>query len=295
MRSYLFVPGDAPAKMDKALATAADALILDLEDAVSPAGKEAGRQAVRSFLDRAMGEADRPRLFVRINALDTPLHAEDLRLVMEARPDGIVLPKAEGGASLVRLSLLLDEAEAKHGWEPGSTSILPIATETALGVLAMPSLPGASERLHGVTWGGEDLAADLGAETNRNEGIYTGPYQHARTMTLLTASAARVDAIDAVYTTFRDEAGLRTECEIARCDGFQGKLAIHPGQVTIINEVFSPSQAAVADAREVIEAMAGAASGIATLRGRMLDKPHLRQAERVLARASSARRPVRTG
>ena len=286
LRSLLFVPGDSQRKLDRALSSGADALILDLEDAVAMTGKEAARRATAEWLAGTRLEASRPTIFVRVNGLRTGLTAADLAAVLPNRPDGIVLPKAEGAREIQELAAMLEAQEVEAGWPSASTAILPIATETARGLLAIGSIPGSTGRLTAVTWGGEDLAADLGAESNRDEtGGYADPYRYARTMTLVAAAASEVDAIDSVFTDFRDREGLRQECLAARRDGFAGKLAIHPDQVPVINDAFTPPPEALSAAREIVEALAAAGGGVATLRGRMLDRPHLRMAERTLARA----------
>ncbi|MDP4021034.1 CoA ester lyase [Methylobacterium sp. NEAU 140] len=291
MRSLLFVPGDSRSKLDKALGSGADALIVDLEDSVSSGSKEAARSISAAFLAEAAMRDVRPLLFVRVNDLATGLTDEDLEAVMRSAPDGIVLPKAVGGRDIRDLAGRLDRAEARNGIAPGRTRILPIATETARGVLAIGTIPDASPRLCGVTWGGEDLSADIGAEANRDgAGRYTDPYRHARLMTLLTAAAAEVDAVDAVFTAFRDADGLAGECRAARRDGFVAKMAIHPGQVPVINAAFGASPEALQEAREIVALFAAdPQAGVLGLNGRMIDRPHLRRAQRLLARNATAR------
>lgn len=284
MRSLLFVPGDAPGKIAKALGSGADALILDLEDSVAPGAKAAARAAVREALEAP--RAGGPKLLVRVNGLDTGLADADLDGVMPGRPDGIMLPKAVGGESVAHLAAKIAVREAEHDLADGGTAILVIATENAAGVFAARTLPRASHRLRGIAWGGEDLAADLGAETNRTEtGAYADPYRLARTMTLLAAAAAEVDAIDTVFTAFRDLDGLAAECRAARRDGFAAKMAIHPAQVPVINEAFTPTPEAIAHARAIVAAFAENPNlGVIGIAGAMIDRPHLRQAERLLAR-----------
>jgi citrate lyase subunit beta/citryl-CoA lyase len=286
MRSLLFVPGDAPHKLAKALDSGADALIVDLEDSVAASGKPAARRHAAAFLEKVGSTAVRPLLFVRVNALGTGLADDDLAAVMPARPHGIVLPKAVMSADIRALDAQLHRLEAACGIAAGTTRVLPIATETARAVLALTSLSGGHPRLCGITWGAEDLSADLGAETNRDEtGDWTGPYRLARDLTLLAAAAAETDAIDTVHLAYRDLAALERECRAARGDGFVAKLAIHPAQVSIINAAFSPSEAALAEARAVVAAFTGApGAGVIGQAGAMLDLPHLRRAERLLAR-----------
>lgn len=287
MRSLLFVPGDSPKKLEKGLNSGADVLLVDLEDSVALDAKEEARRVTAAFLSEQSRSAERPRLFVRVNGLTTGLIDADLDGVMRSAPDGIVLPKAIGGADVAHLGAKLAVREAEFGLDDGATRILAIATENAAGVFALGTFAGASHRLMGLTWGGEDLSADLGAETNRREdGAYTDPYRLARSLTLLGAAAASVDAIDSVFTNFRDQAGLESECRAARRDGFVAKMAIHPAQVPVINEAFTPSAEAIGRARAVIEAFrANPGAGVVGVEGEMLDRPHLIRAERLLRRA----------
>ncbi|MGP9821341.1 HpcH/HpaI aldolase/citrate lyase family protein [Salinarimonas sp. NSM] len=286
MRSYLFVPGDSEKKLDKALGAGADALIVDLEDSVAPGEKARGRAVAAAFLARAAVVPGRPRLLVRVNALDTDLIGADLDAVMPAVPDGIVLPKASGGQDVAHLAALIAVREAEYGLPDGGTVIYAIATETARAIFGLGTYGGASHRLRGLAWGGEDLSADLGAETNRDEtGAWTEPYRIARTMMLFGAAAAEVDAIDTVHTAFRDLDGLAAECRSARRDGFVGKLAIHPAQVPVINEAFTPAPAEIACARAIVAAFdADPGAGVVAIDGEMIDMPHLKRARRVLAR-----------
>lgn len=287
MRSLLFVPGDSPRKLEKAMLSEADALIIDLEDSVALSEKEYAREVTSQFLIHARAETKRPRLFVRVNAIASGLMSADLKGVMGGVPDGIVLPKAIGQQSVRGLELELETYEAQIGIPVGSTSILAIATENALGVFALGTFDCSSKgRLAGLAWGGEDLSADLGAESNRGgNGMYTEPYRLARTLTLLGAAAAQVGAIDAVFTSFQDLEGLSNECRIARRDGFVAKMAIHPSQVPVINEAFTPSQASLAYAKTVVDLFAkNPEAGVLSLNGEMLDYPHLQRAKRILQR-----------
>ncbi|HLM40605.1 MAG TPA: CoA ester lyase [Microvirga sp.] len=290
MRSLLFVPGDSRKKLDKALASGADVLLIDLEDSVDMAAKEEARRVTSAFVAEHRAEAQRPRLYVRVNGLTTGLADADLDGVMPAAPDGIVLPKTVGGADVAHLGAKLAVREAEYGLDDGATRILAIATENAAGVFALGTFAGASHRLMGLTWGGEDLSADLGAEANRDEGgAYTDPYRLARSLTLMGAAAAGVDAVDSVFTNFRDMGGLEAECRQARRDGFVAKMVIHPAQVPVINRAFTPSAEAVARAQAVIEAFrAHPGAGVVGVNGEMLDRPHLLRAERLLRRAGTA-------
>ena len=291
MRSLLFVPADSPRKLANALTSGADALIVDLEDSVAAGAKAAARAAARDFLVAAAKAPDGPRLFVRINALDSGLADADLDAVMATAPEAIVLPKAMAGADVQHLGVKLAVREAENGLADGATRILVIATETAASIFAMSTYAGASRRLLGLAWDAEDLAADLGAQASRlDDGTYTPPCLFARTLALFGAAAASVEAIDAIYPKFDDIARLRVECEAARRDGFTAKMAIHPQQVPVINESFTPSPEAIARAREIVAAFAAdPAAGVIGLGGEMLDRPHLKRAERMLARAASVK------
>jgi citrate lyase subunit beta/citryl-CoA lyase len=296
VRSLLFVPGDSARKLEKGLGSGADALLVDLEDSVALSAKQAAREATAAFLATARNEANRPRLFVRVNGLTTGLVDADLEAVMASGPHGIMLPKTVGRIDVSHLGAKLAVREAEYGLDDGATRIIAIATENARGVFALGTLAGASHRLTGVAWGGEDLAADVGAETNRGvNGAYTDPYRLARSLTLFAAAAAEVDAIDSVYTNFRDTDGLAAECREAARDGFVAKMAIHPAQVPVINEAFTPSGEALAHAREIVEAFQkNPGAGVVGIGGRMIDRPHLKQAERLLARADAIAAPDRT-
>jgi citrate lyase subunit beta / citryl-CoA lyase len=233
----------------------------------------------------------RPRLLVRINGFATGLADADLDRVAPARPDAIMLPKAEGGADVVRADAKLSAREAIADLPDGCIKIVAIATETATALFLAGTYCGASARLEALTWGAEDLSAELGAEANRDgDGRFLDPYRLARALCLAGAAAARVQAIDTVTVDFRNAAALRRETEEARRDGFTGKMAIHPAQVPIINEVFTPSAAAVAQARAVVAAFeANPGKGTVGIDGVMYDRPHLERARQVLARAQAAR------
>jgi len=288
MRSLLFVPGDSVRKLEKSLASQADALLIDLEDSVSIEAKDEAREITAGFLQENIAGGERPRLYVRVNGLSTGLLEADLDRIMPAAPDGIVLPKTVGGADVAALAARLSTHEA--GSTRAATRILAIATENAAGVFALGTFAGCSDRLMGLAWGGEDLSADLGAASNRTDsGAYADPYRLARTLTLLGAASAGVAAIDAVYTNFRDMQGLEAECREARRDGFVGKMAIHPAQVPIINAAFAPTPEEIARARAVVAAFAdNPGAGVVGIDGEMLDRPHLLRAERLLDRAGRA-------
>nr|PZN86893.1 MAG: CoA ester lyase [Pseudomonadota bacterium] len=290
MRSLLFVPGDSDRKIAKAMSSGADALILDLEDSVALDRKEEARAMTRDFIASAKGQEKRPRLYVRINALTTDFWSADLEGVMPAGPDGIILPKPRSGEDVHRLSLALDHAEERAGLKQGSTRIVAIATEVPICVLNMASFVGSSSRLEGLTWGAEDLSAEVGSTATREpNGALTSPYRLARDLCLFTAVSAGVQPIDTVFIDFRDLDGLRAEAAAAARDGFTGKLAIHPDQVPIINAAFTPSQREIDHARDIVAMFAASpGAGVISLNGRMYDRPHLTRAERVLARAGLA-------
>jgi len=277
MRSLLFVPGDRPDRMEKALGAGADALILDLEDAVAPAAKAEARRAVASFL----GTNPSAALWVRINPLDGAEADRDLQAILLAHPHGIVLPKAEGGASVNLLAQKLTERGN------AATRILAIATETPAAIFQLGTYGGA-KRLAGLTWGAEDLPAAIGASTSREEdGGFTAPYEIARALCLFGAAAAGVPPIETVYPAYRDLDGLADYAARARRDGFAGMMAIHPAQVPVINTAFTPSAAEIAHAQAVVAAFrTNPGAGALSLDGRMIDRPHLVQAQRVLASAA---------
>ncbi|MDH7640118.1 HpcH/HpaI aldolase/citrate lyase family protein [Sphingomonas oryzagri] len=278
LRSLLFVPGDRLERMEKALGLGADALILDLEDAVAADARPKAREMVADFLaattDRAV------KLFVRVNPLDSQDIALDLRAIAPGKPDGIVFPKAEGAASIEALG---NRMAARELFVP----ILPIASETPAAVFQLGNYGPVAHRLCGLTWGAEDLPAAIGAATSREEdGSYTAPYEIARALTLFGAHAAGVPAIETVFPAFRDLDGLARYAGRAARDGFTGMMAIHPAQIAPINAAFTPSEQAVAHARAVVAAFAAnPGAGALQLDGRMIDAPHLKQARRTLALA----------
>lgn len=285
-RSLLFVPGDSDRKLAKAAASGADVLILDLEDSVAPEQKASARQRVCEYL-RAY-PTDRPaQLWVRINPIDTSLALEDLAAVVAARPDGLMQPKTRGVQDVHQLSQHLEKIELEAGLTAGAIGILPVATETPQAIFTLGDYARAGARLRGLTWGAEDLSAAVGASANKDiDGRWTSPYQIARALTLFAAAAASVPCIDTLFADFRNEAGLRSSCAEARRDGFGGKLAIHPDQVAVINECFLPTAAELAHAERVV-GLFRTHPGVAALSldGAMIDIPHLRQAESILARA----------
>jgi citrate lyase subunit beta/citryl-CoA lyase len=286
MRSLLFVPADSAKKLDKAMTSGADALIVDLEDSITVDRKARGRNSAAAFLKDALAAKPRPFILVRVNGLQTDLTDADLDAIVPAKPDAVMLPKAEGGASVVHTGAKLAVREATSGLPDGSVKILPIATETAAALFLAGTFAGSSSRLMGLTWGAEDLSAELGAEANRGaDGHFLDPYRLARVLCLAGAAAAQVPAIDTVYVDFRDEKGFRRECKEACRDGFTGKMAIHPAQVPIINELFTPTAAQVEEAEAVVAAFAAnPGAGTIGIDGRMYDRPHLARARALLAR-----------
>ena len=291
MRSFLFTPADNAKKLDKAMASGADAVIVDLEDSIALEGKAQARNSAAAFLREAVAKKPRPYLLVRVNGLQTGLTDADLDAIAPARPDAIMLPKAEGGASVIHADAKLAVREAMHGMPDGHIKIVALATETAAALFLAGTFAGASGRLIGLTWGAEDLSAELGAQANRDaQGRFLDAYRLARVLCLAGAASAQVPAIDTVYVDFRDSDGFRCECEEACRDGFLGKMAIHPAQVPIINEVFTPSADALARARSIVEAFAAApGAGVVGIGGLMYDRPHLVRAQQLLARASTAK------
>ena len=290
LRSWLFVPGDSDKKLGKVDGCGADAVILDLEDSVAAARKAEARTTVAAFLrDRPHGDRA-SQLWVRVNPFDSGLTLGDLVAVVGAAPDGIMLPKCGGPDDLVTLSHYLDALEQQAGVAPGSIEIVPVATETAAAAFTLGDYAAAKlDRLLGLTWGAEDLSAALGATTNLDPaGGWTETYSLVRALTLLGAKAAGVQAIDTLYVDFRHEAGLRATSRAARSEGFTGRLAIHPGQVAAINESFLPSPEELDHARRIVAAFAAAPdAGTVGLDGKMIDLPHLKQAQAVLALAAA--------
>jgi citrate lyase subunit beta / citryl-CoA lyase len=286
MRSLLFVPANGGPKLDKAVASGADAVIIDLEDSIAPERKDTARAAALAFLKRASAASERPRLLVRINGLDTGMTDADLDAIVAGTPDAVVLPKAEGAASVVHLDAKLTAREAIAGVSEGHIKILAQAVETAAGLFSAGTFRGASARLIGLTWGSEDLSAELGAAANRNaDGALTEPYRLARSLCLYAAAAANLPAIETVFVDFRNSEGLRRDTEAARRDGFTGRLAIHPAQVPIINDVFTPTSAEIEKAKAVVAAFAAQpGAGAVGIEGKMYDRPHLVRARALLAR-----------
>jgi citrate lyase subunit beta/citryl-CoA lyase len=284
MRSMLFVPGDRPERFAKAEASGADAVILDLEDAVTPERRPLARTEIALWLEKA---ERRVPTWVRINPVATEDALADLAAVFGGRPDGIVLPKARHGDDVRRADHWLEALEVRCGFGRGSTGLLPLITESAGALLNAASFASLPARVAGLTWGAEDLAADIGASGNRTaDGEYELTYAMARSFCLLASAAGGVPAVDTIDTEFRDVVAVERRARASRRQGFAAKLAIHPAQIAPIHAAFTPTSDEVAWAEGVIAAFAAAPGiGAISFQGGMLDKPHLRQAELILAAA----------
>jgi citrate lyase subunit beta/citryl-CoA lyase len=282
MRSMLFVPGDRPERFAKAVASGADAIIIDLEDAVAPHKRPAAREAIAGYLANAARSVP---VWVRINPVESSDALPDLAAVVSGRPSGIVLPKPRSADDVWRLDHWLEALEQAHGIATGSTTVLPLITESAASMLQMASYVKLPRRVTGLTWGAEDLAADLGALRNKSaDGEYEFAYQWAKALCLTAAAAACVAAIDTVDTEIRDLPGIRRRAQASRAAGFVGKLAIHPGQIEAIHAAFTPTAAEIDWARRVLAAFENSPGlGAVALDGQLLDRPHARRAERILA------------
>ena len=279
LRSLLFVPADSERKLEKGRSSKADAMILDLEDSVAAPNRPRARALVREFARTATAG---PALWVRINPVESGDCTGDLDAVVASTPVGVVVPKPDSPETLRTLDRELSRRERAHGLPEGAIRVLPVATETPAAVLSLFEYRNPPPRLAALTWGAEDLSAALGAATNRDaDGEFAFTYRVVRSLCLLAAKAACVDPIETLYADFRDRAGLERTARTAQRDGFTGMLAIHPDQVDIINAAFTPSLADVAHARRIVDAFAGGA-GVASLDGKMLDQPHLKQAQHIV-------------
>jgi citrate lyase subunit beta/citryl-CoA lyase len=283
LRSFLFVPGDSEHKLAGAARHGADALILDLEDSVAPSRKAAARSLVGAYL-QSPARAGGPLCMVRLNAVQSGLAWDDLAVVLPARPDALLLPKGDPQL-LAELDGRLGELEQRAGLQSDATPVYVLATETARGVFTVGQFAGVSARLRGLSWGHEDLAAELGAVNRAADGEYTEVFRLARSLCLLGAAAAGVDAIDGAFMDFRNLDAFAQECHAGRRDGFVGKLAIHPAQVALINSTFTPSATEVQWARRIVAAFADDGQlGVVAVDGKVVDRPHLRLAQRLLTR-----------
>jgi citrate lyase subunit beta/citryl-CoA lyase len=278
-RSFLFVPADSEKKLAKARTSPADALILDLEDSVAAENRPKARAMTREFMAKRGPQA----LWVRVNPIGTADYRADIDAIVEAGPDGLIIPKPDSPDVLHVLDNDVSALEVKHGLVERSIKVLPVATETATAVTTLMQYRNAPPRLAALTWGAEDLSAALGAATSRDEhGEFVFTYKVVRSLCLIAAKAAGVDAIETLHADFRDRAGLERAARAAQREGFSGMLAIHPDQVETINAAFTPTAADVEYSLRVVAAFAGGA-GVASLDGKMLDQPHLKQARHVLA------------
>jgi citrate lyase subunit beta/citryl-CoA lyase len=283
-RSWLFAPGDSEKKMTKAMEGEADIVLIDLEDAVAPDAKAAARPMVHDFI--AANPDQRGRLWVRINPLDGPHTLDDLVAIMPARPGGIMLPKVYGRQDVETLDRYLEALEVANGIEQGSTPVIVLITETAEAMFHTGDYKGAP-RVVALTWGAEDLADSIGASSNRNaDGSYSFTYELARSLTVLGAATAGVTAIETISADFKDLEALKARAEKVRRDGYRGMMAIHPAQVPVINEAFTPTEVEIAEAQEIVDIFA-ANPGVGAIgwKGGMLDRPYLARAERLLRQA----------
>jgi citrate lyase subunit beta/citryl-CoA lyase len=279
LRSLLFVPADSEKKLAKAKSSPADALILDLEDAVAADNRPKAREMVREFLS----EKHRQAIWVRVNPHGSTDHRADIEAVVPSAPAGLVIPKPDGPKALRMVGRNITMLEQGHGLTRGAIALLPVATETPAAVLNLHEYQKPVPRLAAMSWGAEDLSAALGASTNRDEnGEFLFVHKVVRSLVLIAAKAAGVDAIETLHADFRDSKGLERGARLAQREGFSGMLAIHPDQVEPINAAFTPSSADIEHAKKVIAAFANGA-GVASLDGKMLDQPHLKQAQHVLA------------
>jgi len=283
IRSFLFVPADSERKMRNAFVSRADALILDLEDSVTPESRPDARVLVRESVE------GRDDTWVRINPLDSEDADLDLEVIMPGAPTGIVLPKPQSAADAIDLGFRLDELEKANKLEPGSTRILPICTERPDAMFSLGGYAGATGRLAGLSWGAEDLSAAVGASANRDaNGAWLPPYELARSMCLFAAAAADVAAFDTVFTDFRDLDGLAVYASNARRDGFSGMFAIHPAQIDVINDAFRIREEEIERAQRIVDLFnANPGTGALGLDGEMIDRPHLIQAQRILELAAA--------
>jgi len=281
VRSFLFVPADSERKLEKAKSSPADAIILDLEDAVAAENRNAARGLAGEYLkSEAKGPAS---LWVRINPVGSVDYEEDLDAVVSHKPSGLVVPKPDSPDVLRALDRDISALEDKYGLPARNILLMPVATETPLAVATLMDYRNPPPRLAALTWGAEDLSAALGAATNRDEtGAFLLTYRVVRSLALIAAKAAGVEAIDTLHANFRDMDGLKEAAQSARREGFSGMLAIHPDQVPVINAAFTPSVADVDYAYKVVAAFSDG-QGVTSLDGKMLDQPHLKQAKHILA------------
>jgi citrate lyase subunit beta / citryl-CoA lyase len=289
-RSVHFVPGASEKMLQKSLALPADSLVLDLEDAVTPENKDSARATITSWLKNV--DFGRQEKMIRMNPLDTPWGEKDLEVTMQGRPDSYLVPKVRTKDDILAIEALLTRWEKRYGYPQGEVKLVVIATETPQGVLNIKEIATAGPRVDALSWGAEDLSAAIGARRNRDDsGQFLEVFRHARIVTLLAAAAAGVEPLDTVFVDVRDPEGLRRECLDGAWMGFTGKITIHPSQVEVVNEIFSPSPAEVAEAKELLAAFAEnrkAGRMAFSFRGQMVDVPHLTRARKILERAELA-------
>lgn len=293
-RSWLFVPADDEHKIARGRTSGADAIILDLEDSIAPARRSVGRSLVHDVLgDQVPTDPD---VWVRINPLDTDDALEDLAAIVGPGLSGVVLPKFRSGADALALGHHLDALEVRSGLERGSVGVMVVATETPTALFRLGELADVGSRIRAVTWGAEDLAASVGALVNTDDsGNWEAPFELARSLALHCAAAAGTQAVDTLHGAFRDEDGLRVSAARAARHGFTGKLAIHPGQIPVINTAFDVSDDELERCHAIVAAFAAEpAVGVVAIEGRMYDRPHLVQAERILGRAGQMNSPAET-
>lgn len=284
IRSFLFVPGDSERKQSKIQSSSADAVILDLEDSVSPKNRPAARKLVGDLLTSSLDHTTAPAIWVRVNPLTSSDYSEDLAAVVSANLAGIMLPKSLALESVHQLSVDIERIEIASGLPSGKIKIIPVVTESAASVLNVSTYQVGHPRLAGLAWGVDDLSADLkvSRKTN-NQGQLDDVFRLARSLCLLAATAAQVPAIEAVYNDFRDSDGFISSTDNASKEGFFGRLAIHPDQIDIINSLFLPTPQEVANSKRVVEAFATSPNvGVIQLDGIMLDRPHLKAAQNLL-------------
>ena len=282
-KSYIFVPGDSDKKLAKANDLGADAIIFCLEDAVAEANKPLARAKVREYLETHRSSSS-SQLWVRVNPFSSSHMLKDLVAIMAGHPYGVFLPKPSNGNDFKVLDNYLTILEVQNGIDPGTTRVMSV-TESCIGTINQGEFATASPRLSGMCWGAEDMSADVGASDNKDEdGNYFLVHQINRANCLVVCNAGNMQAVDGICSDYKNETMLRDECKKARAEGFTGKIAIHPAQIPIINEMFSPSAEEISYAKRVIQAFEESPeqAGTVGLDGKMLDYPHLKRAKRLL-------------
>ncbi len=285
-RSMMFVPGNNPGMVRDAGIYGADCIMFDLEDSVAIKEKDAARFLVFNALTTL--DYGKSELVVRINDLTTGLGVQDLEAIVRARPDVIRLPKTENAQDVIDCEKEIERIEREAGIPVGSTGMM-AAIESAEGVLNAPSIAKSSKRLIGIALGAEDYVTDL--KTTRSDGT---ELMFARGMSLNAARSAGIDALDTVYSDVNNEEGFLAEATLIRKMGFSGKSVINPRQIEPLHELFRPSEKDLAKARAVMEAIREAnarGSGVASLNGKMIDRPVVIRAQYLLELAGEAEPP----